>query len=462
MYFWQRVRSIFSQIGDQGQVGNVRLRGGALLAVRGFWLLGVLLALGLAAASMPNYFAALQVVCDPAHCNLGVQLSADDVQLLRTVGISLSLYALLQVLFTTLFILICTAIGLAIFLRTSDQWMGLLSSFVLIVTGVTLKEPLLAMLNSPWRSLAALVPLLGNLSGILLGYLFPGQRFAPRWMCWVYLALVPYLVADTFLPAVSNTPVASLLFLGVLFSIILVQVYRYRFVSSVTERQQTRWVVFGAAITLGADALGSLLLFFILPRYFQLSPLDYVVGENLITCCTLMFPLSLGIAIMRYHLYDIDLLIRRTLVYSLLTGSLILIYAVLIVLFQLLLNSFTSSIASLAVLSESPLLIVGTTLIVAALSQPLRRHIQKLIDRRFYRHKYDAEKTLAAFSATLRNEVDLDQLCEHLLLVVRETVQPQSMSLWLRSKTRYRSHHMRKETQTVPPSHEEKTPVSEC
>jgi hypothetical protein len=134
-------------------------------------------------------------------------------------------------------------------------------------------------------------------------------------------------------------------------------------------------------------------------------------------------PISAGIAMLRYRLYDIDVLINRTLIYGMLTAVLALAYVISILIFQYLLSSFTSG---------SQLPIVGSTLVIAVLFQPLRRRIQRIIDRRFYRSKYDAARTLSAFSARLRNEVDLQQLSEHLLTVVQETMQPTYVSLWLR------------------------------
>jgi hypothetical protein len=139
-----------------------------------------------------------------------------------------------------------------------------------------------------------------------------------------------------------------------------------------------------------------------------------------------LLPLSIGIAILRYRLYDIDVLINRTLVYGTLSISLALVYFGLVIGLQSLVRVFSGPGA------QSPIVIVASTLAIAALFQPLRRRIQGIIDHRFYRRKYDAAHTLAAFSATLRNEVDLNQLREHLVGVVEETMQPTHASLWLR------------------------------
>ena len=419
-----------------------RLDGGVLLFARGIWIVGVLLAVGLFVVSLPAYFAALHVVCIPAHCNLGVQLSAQDMRALEQWGISPDVFATLQVLFTLLFVGICVLISLLIFWRKSTDIMGLLSSFVLIVTGITLKQNVLSTLTPFWKPLIELVPFLGNISGIALGYLFPGGTFVPRWTRWMFLALVPYLIADTFFPVFSTSPLAFLIFLGVLVSMILVQIYRYRSVSTIGERQQTKWVVFGIAVTLGSYALGLLLLFLLLPRFYDLSPLVYVLGEDLISCFQLAFPLTLGFAILRYRFYDIDILINRTVVYGLLTGSLLLLYSALIVLTQFLLNALTRQIELFSQINQSPVIIVCSTLAVAALFRPLRRSIQRAIDRRFYRGKYDAVYMLDAFTATLHQEVDLQQLSTHLLTVVQETMQPTHVSLWLKPLTFDEKFHM--------------------
>jgi hypothetical protein len=205
---------------------------------------------------------------------------------------------------------------------------------------------------------------------------------------------------------------------------VVAQIYRYARVSGPVQRQQTKWVVFGLAVTM-VVILGRYVPLLIFPSlstssspYFLLSTYVYPVG-------LLLIPLTLGIAILRYRLYDIDVLINRTLVYGSLTALLALLYFGLIFALQSLFQGLFKQNNAVA--------IVVSTLVIAALFQPLRHRLQRFIDRRFYRSKYDAAKTLEAFSATLRNEVDLGQLREHLLAVVQETMQPAHVSLWLRS-----------------------------
>ena len=149
------------------------------------------------------------------------------------------------------------------------------------------------------------------------------------------------------------------------------------------------------------------------------------VGNLLVAVGGLGGPIAIGIAILRYRLYEIDTLINRTLVYGSLTAMLVALYFVGIVVLQRFFVLLTGQ--------QSTLAVVVSTLLIAALFTPLRRGIQSFIDRRFYRRKYDARKTLEAFSSKLRDETDLDALSEDLTSVVRETMQPAHVSLWLRS-----------------------------
>jgi hypothetical protein len=162
------------------------------------------------------------------------------------------------------------------------------------------------------------------------------------------------------------------------------------------------------------------------PRWF-----DWV-GYALVVATTPAIPVSIGIAILRYRLCDIDIVINRTLVYGSLTVALALLYFGVVVTMQTLFRALTGQ-------GQLPqLAVVASTLAIAALINPLRRRIQDFIDRRFYRRKYDASKTLHEFSATLREETDLDVLRDDFVRLVRETMQPGHVSLWLRPALRDR------------------------
>ena len=157
------------------------------------------------------------------------------------------------------------------------------------------------------------------------------------------------------------------------------------------------------------------------------TPLTLLLLKVGFTLSLMLIPLSIGVAVLRSHLFDIDVLINRTLVYGSLTATLVALYFGGIVVLQRLFVALTGEKSTLAV--------VASTLVIAALFTPLRRRIQSFIDRRFYRRKYDARKTLEAFSAQLRDETDLDALSDDLVGVVREAMQPAHISLWLRRET---------------------------
>jgi hypothetical protein len=178
------------------------------------------------------------------------------------------------------------------------------------------------------------------------------------------------------------------------------------------ERQQMKWFVFAVA----------LLLTFPLEGF-----LPDIVENALFSLTVIAIPTAVGIAVLRYHLYDIDIVINCTLVYGPLTAMLILVYLGGVVSLQYVFRALTGQ--------ESQLVIVASTLAIAAQFNPLRRRVQAFVDRRFYRKKYDARKTLQAFSSKLRDETDLDALSDDLLQVVRETMQPAHVSLWLRPDT---------------------------
>jgi hypothetical protein len=183
------------------------------------------------------------------------------------------------------------------------------------------------------------------------------------------------------------------------------------------ERLQLKWFTYAAVVGLSTPLLLSTLV----PAVFQM------VGPFVWTLGFLSLPVSAGVAVLKYRLYGIDLIINRTLVYAPLTAMLVALYVGGVLILQYAFRALTGSGSQLA--------IVASTLLIAALFNPLRRRVQNFIDHLFYRRKYDAAKTLAAFSAKLRDETDIEALNAELLSTVRETMQPEHASLWLRPAT---------------------------
>lgn len=192
--------------------------------------------------------------------------------------------------------------------------------------------------------------------------------------------------------------------------------YKYRRTSTLEEKVKIRWAVYGAII----PGLIGLIFWILLPMISDES----ILSPNLLGLIMLLFPISIAIAIVRYQLFDIDHIIRRTLVYGVLTAALLGIYFLSVILLQQIIRGVTGAI--------SPLAIVVSTLLIAALFNPLRGWLQEGIDRRFYRSKYDARQALNAFAATARDEVELEQITAELLQLVEQTMQPESLSLWLK------------------------------
>jgi hypothetical protein len=292
-------------------------------------------------------------------------------------------------------------------------------------------------LTSVWISLWYWYPLLGLIL-VFTPLLFPdGRPPSPRWRAVVWLgglnlALITFLAAfqeriefstismdnPLGIPGVEDPEHSRLG--SVLFSLLLVAlaaalvsvVVRYMRSEGI-ERHQIKWLLFPTVLAV------LLIVSEELVGFSSDSSVPFAIVAAL-------FPIAIAVAILRYRLYDIDVVINRTLVYGFLTALLAAVYFGGVTATQAIFQTITGQV------KQPQLAIVVSTLVIAALFNPLRRRIQGFIDRRFYRRKYDAAKTLEAFSAKLRDETDLDALSDDLVGVVRDTMQPTHISLWLR------------------------------
>jgi len=328
--------------------------------------------------------------------------------------------------------------GVLLWSKSNDRVVVLFSLAFMLIGGVLLPSHSVTFLAGHswvWQLFLALIQSLAQAT-LLLFYLFPDGRFAPRWtrflaFGWIIVSLdfnVPsFLNIGVFNPWNAAFSFALYRIVEVAFygSFIFSLLYRYRRVSTPMQRQQTKWVIFAFLLILVAASAAALELN-IIPYYFHAFALPNQLA-SLVFLLTSWFlpvlgPVAIGIALLRYRLWTIDLIIKRTLVYGILTGTLTVIYTGTILLLQELLSGFTSG---------NTLALVASTLAIAVLVMPLRRRIQIIIDRRFYRRAYDATRTLEAFGATLRGEIDLNTLSEQLVAVIQETMQPTHVSLWL-------------------------------
>ena len=327
-------------------------------------------------------------------------------------------------------------------------WLLCVSGLVFGAVMFATEYAIYALLEAPGtlpagEALVSVNPLwvLGYNLFVLMLILFPtGQlpRSRWRWVVYLYVAIaLAEVVAMFFLPGtlegfdliknplgieglpIGRKPVQALIFTGglVASASLILRLRR----GSWVERQQIKWLAYAAAVATG----GSILVY--TPPEALGAPWVTSVGYVVVELGVLGIPISIGIAILRYRLYEIDIIINRTLVYGSLTATLVALYFGGIVVLQRIFVVLTGEKSTLAV--------VASTLVIAALFNPLRRRMQWFVDRRFYRSKYDAAKTLEAFSVKLRDETDLDALSDDLVGVVRETMQPAHVSLWLRPDT---------------------------
>jgi hypothetical protein len=407
-----------------------------LFLLRCLWLLSAPVLIALTCYFLSLQVSLVQTVCTGDNCSIS-QPNPGTLLDLEQLGLSLNAVTVIIVSIIGACALTWFVIAVIIARKNFSNWFALsVSLLALIQMAMAARPPedLFYNQETSWQWIAiAILMALNYTIYVVVGSLFPNGRLAPRWtrmilLSWLVIGLPCFLLST--LPSLLPLEWQNLLeivsiycWLLCIAAIIVAQVYRYLRFYSPVERQQTKWVLFFGSIALMVQViLYSLNLITVLFNPGSLFSLFYYPTIKLFLT---LFGLSLLFSMLRYRLYEIDILINRTLVYGSLTALLALLYFSLIFALQTLFQG--------GVHQNNAVAIVVSTLVIAALFQPLRHRIQAIIDRRFYRRKYDAAKTLESFSATLRNEVDLGQLREQLLNVVQETMQPAHVSLWLRS-----------------------------
>jgi hypothetical protein len=394
--------------------------------------------------SIPAYYAQLLTICvnpNTTQCDT-FQPTTATLTALHQLGLPLNSYAAMYLGVDVAVSLAYFVVGALIFSRKSAAWWGLFFSFVLILFGSFGVDSSLVLdfakvpANPPVPLLLVMILLICLQWGLLGAFLltFPTGRFAPSWT-WILIVLWEFQVLLFLISAIAIAPSAlfAVEFLLTWGSVAAVQFYRYRRLYTPIQRQQTKWVVFaymvGVVVNLATNALGALV-----PRLGAPDSPYQLLVDFMSVCLALLIPLSIGIAILRHQLWDIDTIINRALVYGSLTVLLGALYVGLILGLETLAEAITGQ-------PSQPVVLVISTLAITMLFLPVRQRIQETIDRRFYRQKYDAQSILANFSATLRNEVDLTELGQRLVEVAQETMHPEHVSLWLNPSTSAKEPH---------------------
>lgn len=400
--------------------------------VRMLWMLATAAVLLAWVPVMRRSFVRIHHLCVEPNCNSG-QLNTQALSALHAMGLPVQAFAAWDDLLVLVSIAVFAGVGGLIIWRRQDR-IGILAGFTLVLFGgitFPLGSPMEVLQNEGpvWGPPANILALAGSIGITLFIFMFPDGRFVPRWM--VIFAVtgsvqdcLSYLAPGSALDAQDGTSVnafLSILWLSGLVTMVAVQVYRYRTVSNPVERQQTKWVVLGIATAL----LSFLVMIFLLGTIPVVSQSGgvFLLIDTVFRLVMLPIPLGIGFAMLRYRLWDVDVLINRALIYGSLTVTTVGLYVGSVIGLEALFRAVTGQ--------HSDLAIAIATLAVAALFNPWRHRLQRFIDRRFYRRRYDAARVLAAFNARLRDEVDLDQLSTDLLLATQETLQPRSLALWL-------------------------------
>ena len=398
--------------GSSDTLRPVNLQGLTLPVARAAWVSVVVMAVAIFAFAVPAEFGYLQTTC--AECD-GPRLTTERARELEEIGLSIRLYATYTLALEVVFAAVSLAVAALIFWRKSDERTALLGAFAVVVWGITFPNTTLALAESypAAEPPVALLGLLGMAAFTLFFYMFPDGRFVPRWTRWLALALISLVAPSYFFPespaSVGAWPVALqlsyyLIWMG---SLLAVQVYRYRSVSCPAERQQTKWVVFGFATAV----VGFLVAISVYPFLEQPGPLAYLAGNTGIYLSMLMIPLSISVAILRYRLFDIDLVINRALVYGALTACVVGLYVLVV--------GYLGTVFRTGGNLAFSLIATG---VVAVLFAPLRDRLQRAVNRLMYGERDDPYAVVSRLGERLESTLVPEAVLPTIVETVKEAL----------------------------------------
>ena len=416
-------RAKTKQQGASGSIASsaayTRLSGFRLVIVRVVWLVLVIPSLLLFVAGLPAYYQQLQRPCvETTTCNFAFALTAQGLRSLAAIGVSVSGYAAFFTIFLTIIVAIWSGIGFLIFWRRSDEWSALLAAFALVMFNITypgLSASALALVYPALNLPITFMGLLGQVSITVFFLLFPSGRLVPRWTGLIIPLVIVQAVALVFPPTSpfnqNSWPgwLNGLLAITIYGTIIFSQAYRYIRVSSPAEHQQTKWVAFAITTVATGFIVFGFLFSVSFPAVNQDTP--YILITLVYPLLLLLIPVSVGMAILRYRLWDIDIIINRALVYGLLTAFVIGMYVLVVGYLGANFRTGGNLVISLI-----------ATGIVAVLFQPLRDLLQRGINRLMYGLRDEPYAVLASLGQRLKNTLDPDAVLSTIVATVREAL----------------------------------------
>jgi signal transduction histidine kinase len=371
---------------DKPQQGDTRLYGKRLILARAACILAGILSFGVFIASLPaNYAAILSLLCTEPSCNPPSQATIQFVQQLQALGLSVQAYAVYNTVLNIVFVCIYFIVAIILFWRRSNDWMALFASFFLMTFATNFSSNTLVATPT---LLFQFVEFLGATSLVVFFYLFPTGRFVPRWTRWLSIVVILYWGFKYFLPPSQFNPYyniafAAIGFLGTVGTMVIVQVYRYLRVSNSVQRQQTKWVVFGVSISIGGYIVLALTVAIFFPSIGQ-SPFATILYTTITYLLLLLIPISIAFAMLRSRLWDIDIIINRTLVYGILTASVVVLYVLVV-----------GGLSTLLQVRGSLIISLLATGLIAVLFQPLRSRLQSAVNRMTYGERDDPYRVIS-------------------------------------------------------------------
>src|SRR6266568_5787610 len=403
---------------------DTRLYGYWLVLVRLVCLTLCVLSVGLYVASVLSYIANHYCTGTAAACHPYGPIVVRTIQ-----GPGLGIYTIVR---DSIFALGYWLVAAFLFWRKSDDRVALLAAVTLGTFPIVFNNGFISTLSSPWWFPAHSMSFLGFLCFSLFFYVFPSGHFVPSWMRWVFVVALVYGVFNTFFPFASFNPfslspvLSDLIFIGLIVSIVIVQIYRYRWVSSPTQRQQTKWVVYGMSMGWGAYLVWLILSLFF-PILNQTGPLVSAIAGAAVYGLLLLTPLAIGFAIVRSRLWEIDLIINRTLVYGILSVCVVGVYVLVV-----------GSLGALIGTGGNLVIELLATGLVAVLFQPLRALLQRSVNRLLYGQRDEPSSVITRLSQRLEATLAPDAVLSTIVETVAQALKLPYVAILLKHEDTFR------------------------